>query len=81
MGIISGLAKVVKIQLCHKLWCRVIDLAGIQCCHGSGIGHSSNLTPGPGTSICSVCGCKEKKENKPTKKQISYVNEKFVKNS
>ena len=36
-----------------------------QCCYGCGIGCSSDLTPGLGTSKCYRCSCKKKKKKFP----------------
>ena len=56
----------LRIQHFHKLWhrhgCSLDPL--LPCCHGAGHSRSTNLTPGPGTSICHRHSHKKKKRKK-----------------
>ena len=65
---LSGL----RIQLCHKLWCRLqmwlrshVAVAVAQACSGS-----SNLTPSPGTSICRRFCLKRETEKKKKRNNL-----------
>ena len=65
-GLIPGLAQLVKDQALLQAVAQVTDVTQIRCYCGHGIGysHSTDLTPGLGTSICCRHGHKKKKKKK-----------------